>query len=362
MRNITTSLFLLLCIQVSSAVASNDRLVQPALIQSEMDKVLLLAIDKAGERLVAVGEQGTIIYSDDGGRDWLQATVPSSTLITDVHFFDRYKGWAVGHDGVVLATQDGGEHWDQLLDGKAINEFRVDALKQSLARLQSATGTDQEAYELMEYQLDDALVALEEGPSTPLLDVFFLDHEVGYALGAYGLFLKTVDAGQSWIYEGHLLPNPESFHLNKIYRTKNGNLLVMGEAGVLFESNDVGESWVAVDTPYQGSFFSAVESDALYLMGLRGNVFRRTEGNTSESRWEQVDIGMTATINDSVVVNGDAYLVGQGGAVLRQEGQGFKPFSQRGLRSFSGVEVSEGSLITVGEGGVGKIQLNGVVK
>src|SRR5690606_13540205 len=77
---------------------------------------------RAGDRVVAVGDRGHIIYSDDEGQHWRQAETPTSVLLTAVCFADAEHGWAVGHDAVVLGTRDGGATWvlqysDALDDG-----------------------------------------------------------------------------------------------------------------------------------------------------------------------------------------------------------------------------------------------------
>lgn len=61
----------------------------------QMDKAatsMLLDIAKAGDRLVAVGERGHILYSDDKGESWVQAAVPTSVMLTRV--FSRRPNWA----------------------------------------------------------------------------------------------------------------------------------------------------------------------------------------------------------------------------------------------------------------------------
>ena len=72
---------------------------------------LLIDIARAGERLVAVGERGHVLYSDDSGQRWIQAPVPVSVMLTAVWFLDAQHGWAVGHDGMIIATDDGGASW-----------------------------------------------------------------------------------------------------------------------------------------------------------------------------------------------------------------------------------------------------------
>ena len=60
---------------------------------------MLLDIAAAGERLVAVGERGHILVSEERGESWRQVEVPTTAMLTRVFFFDETLGWAVGHDG-----------------------------------------------------------------------------------------------------------------------------------------------------------------------------------------------------------------------------------------------------------------------
>ncbi|MDO6748847.1 WD40/YVTN/BNR-like repeat-containing protein, partial [Gilvimarinus sp. 1_MG-2023] len=94
-----------------------DPLQTPAQTSAKAHTALLLDITQAGERLVAVGAFGHILYSDDQGASWQQAQVPVSVTLTAVSFADARHGWAVGHDGIILATEDGGLNWRKQLDG-----------------------------------------------------------------------------------------------------------------------------------------------------------------------------------------------------------------------------------------------------
>ena len=72
---------------------------------------------RAGERLVAVGERGRIILSDDNGVTWRQVHSPTSVTLTHVTFATPVDGWAVGGMGIVLHSADGGLSWTKQLDG-----------------------------------------------------------------------------------------------------------------------------------------------------------------------------------------------------------------------------------------------------
>ena len=85
---------------------------QPAEIAPLAATSLLLDLAQAGERIVAVGERGHVLLSDDKGATWRQAkSVPTRVMLTAVYFADAEYGWAVGHDETILNTTDGGETW-----------------------------------------------------------------------------------------------------------------------------------------------------------------------------------------------------------------------------------------------------------
>jgi photosystem II stability/assembly factor-like uncharacterized protein len=130
-------------------------------------------------------------------------------------------------------------------------------------------------------------------------------------------------------------------------------------------SVDLGDTWNRVDVPYDGSLFSIAEAGELYVMGLRGTLlkmlYRKSsmdgEGFTTVE-WREIQLDITSTINDSVLIEGELFLVGQDGILLRQKNNGFEPFNTRGLRSYSAVTFSGSHLVLVGEGGVSRILLN----
>ena len=107
--------------QSAGAAAYVDVLDLPAKPSALARQSPLLDLAQAGKRLVAVGQRGHILYSDDDGRHWQQAGVPVSVDLTAVAFPSPEQGWAVGGDGVVLHSADGGASWQKQLDGRQIN-------------------------------------------------------------------------------------------------------------------------------------------------------------------------------------------------------------------------------------------------
>lgn len=159
---------------------------------------MMLDTAKAGKRLVAVGEHGYILLSDDGGKSFRQAeSVPVSLTLTAVTFTDARNGWAVGHGSTIIYTQDGGETWKQ---------------------------------QHRDLQADQ-----------PLLTVYFSDADHGWATGIWSLLLATEDGGETWSQVE--LPVPANrkradVNLYKLFGTHEGNFYATGEQELVLHSAD----------------------------------------------------------------------------------------------------------------------------
>ena len=344
--------------------AVEDVLETPALESAMASETLLLDIAKAGKRLVAVGSRGHIVLSDDNGVTWRQAKVPVSVLLTAVSFADEKNGWAVGHGGVILHSSDAGANWQKQFDGNQANKSIVSQTEETIVNLQnrlsSASEESMDDLELQleqaQYMLDDANQDAEVGASKPFLDVLFSNKNEGFAVGAYGFIFKTEDGGKQWKNYVQRIPNPDRFHLNTITELAGGTLLIGGEAGVMFKSEDRGETWAAVDSPYDGSFFGVLgtgEPDVAIAFGLRGHLFRSEDAGQT---WTAVESTTESTLMaGSYDGAGKISIVGNSGSILLSK-DGGRTFSEtireNRLGNVSVVYVDKERMVIVGENGV----------
>ena len=58
-----------------------------------------------------MGENGLILHTDDGGKNWSSKTHITRKTLRDVMFLDSQNGWAVGENGLTLFTNNGGQNW-----------------------------------------------------------------------------------------------------------------------------------------------------------------------------------------------------------------------------------------------------------
>ena len=107
---------------------------RPATVTPRAATGLITSIAAAGTRLVAVGERGRILISDNDGVNWRQVESPTSVTLTRVVFADAQDGWTMGQMGVVLFTADAGRTWRRQLDGDQANAIMLRAAQSRAAK------------------------------------------------------------------------------------------------------------------------------------------------------------------------------------------------------------------------------------
>lgn len=360
-----------MALSAPAAFALADVIETPARETSLAPSQLLTDAATAGDRIVAVGERGHIIVSDDEGASWSQGQVPVSVTLTGVDFPTANAGWVVGHSGVVLHSDDRGDTWSVQLTGIGAAELAIEGKEARAEALEAqiAEAPEDEKGDL-EWALDDLLFSLENlrsdldiGPVNPLLDVWFENDQHGFVVGAYGMILRTRDGGETWQDWSGQLENPTGFHLNAITRITGGALVIVGEAGQIHVSVDNGETWELRTSPYEGSLFGVISTgqvNEILAFGLRGNILLSTDLGKS---WKIVPNDAKATLNDGAVAeDGRITLVGNGGAVL-VSGNGAESFREHFRSERAGVmsvvPVSDTDILIVGEDGVHRTDARG---
>lgn len=239
---------------------------QPAMKRSYASEEMLLAATRAGGRLVAVGDHGVVLLSDDEGKTYRQArAVPTRATLTAVSFADEMNGWAVGHWGAIMHSADGGETW---------NLQRRD------------TSVDR-----------------------PLFSVYFADVRHGLAVGLWSLLLATADGGKTW-NEVKLSAPPDGGKADRnlfaIFANGKGSIFIAAEKGTVLRSDDGGGTWSYLNTGYKGSFWTgcALKDGTLLVGGLRGTIYRSSDdGRTWSAAASGTQSSITGLIEDGAKVH-----------------------------------------------------------
>lgn len=269
---------------------------------------LLLDAALTSDALVAIGERGTILRSTDQASTWSPVASPTRATLTAVAFAPNSpSGWAVGHDATILVTTDGGRTW--------IRQYQGPNLENSF------------------------------------LDVLAVDNHHVIAVGAYGLYLATFDAGKTWTPRKLA---DDDYHFNRISRGPTGTLYLAGEHGTLLRSSDAGATWTALRTPYTGSFYGVLPLDERTLLahGLSGQIFRSTDDGET---WTHISAARPALLAAAVRTKANHILLaGQSRTLLfsRDAGLTFTPAPDPPAYAIAELlELPSGQLLSVGETG-----------
>lgn len=252
-----------------------------AATQLAVDRMQLNTLNQSKAAMVAGGELGTMLYSNDQGKHWLPAKVSNNrqALINQISFApDGMEGMAVGHEGWILHTTDGGLTWQE--------------------------------------------VAFDEKNGEPLMGIARLPSGAWIAVGAFGRALRSDAQGKNWA--PLVLPAAvEDKHMNRIVGSADGQRwLIVGERGLVLRSTDSGDTWTVVEPFYNGSLYNALAlpNGGWLAYGMRGNVFHTAGG---DAPWTASEMPVQASFySHSLRPDGTIVLVGQGSLVATSKDGG----------------------------------------
>jgi photosystem II stability/assembly factor-like uncharacterized protein len=269
--------------------------------------------------VIAVGEQGTLLRSQNAGESWSQlpfpnngplyaahfmdeekgfvggeaglfrsnapnlswspVPLPAERQIWDIHFVDDLRGFCVGSEGAIFKTTDGGETW----------ALKPSGTEQNLARIQFPTPQvgyiTPKGYSWAILKTTDGGETWNTLPIQPIeglsnLDaLYFTDENTGYLGGWYlSAFMKTENGGQTW-------SDMSENQTEQVYSIDFVNESIgyaVGWNGMLRRTADAGATWQALNMPvgdeyvfYKVLFVNAQRG---FVAGSNGLILRTENG------------------------------------------------------------------------------------
>ncbi len=231
------------------------------MLETGVQKAIYEVDFATAEEGVAVGQDGIVLKTGDGGKTWTRIPVElplQDWQVAQPHYFAVSRGadaqhlWAVGPVGAIIRSQDGGETWENL-------SLWCDLSFENFATSDPA---------------DDPESTLRMNPCDVTLNgVSFPTNTDGWVTGEFGIILRTKDGGATWQRQRnvHNLPKytrPELseeeavrqripplyiedlFLIDVDFRSAQEGY-VTGESGTLLQTTDGGETWTNIPS---GSF------------------------------------------------------------------------------------------------------------
>lgn len=178
-----------------------------------------------------------------------------------------------------------------------------------------------------------------------------------YAVGMRGLYSVSTDNGKTWqqqdLYIDPEWDEPEDFNLNGIVRLVDGGLLVAGEAGAVYWSED-GKDWTKDNAGSDATWFglTLLPNGGALLLGFGGAV---AYVDTYKGQWVLLDSGVQSSLFSATVLpSGKLLLGGQHGALLEWDGDvdsAFVPLASGTEASITAMAWQQGKLFLTSDQG-----------
>jgi len=228
----------------------------------------------------------SLLFISDCFSQWIVQNSGVSVNLYDVKFLNRYTGWAVGENGTVLKTTNGGNIWELIPNpsfgmGKILNCISV--IDSNYAYVVGAHSTY-----LKTTNGGNNWIIIRNGPwgsGGGLNSVFYLNKDTGWAVGDMRL-LFTKDGGKSFdSISLTVMINQYShdMHFKDLYTG------IMSCDGKCFKTTNSGYNWFDTNVPTGGWAYMflkiSVVDDYIWLVGNGKKVFRSTDYANS---WDTV--------------------------------------------------------------------------
>lgn len=256
------------------AASKSFRELEYRLEPGEFEKTEFTDIQFIGEIGWAVGRNGVLLYTDDGGASW-QLEKWGSFGFRDIHMLSVKKGFIAADNGYLFRTDDGGETWQAI-------EF--------------------------------------ENFSSNLNSVTF-HNNTGVVTTDRGGVIITYDAGKTWRlgYLAEARKKNRWVNINRAFLLNDYNIWIVGDEGLILNSTDGGRSWDNhrfMERSYLAVHF--ISDTAGFIGGEKGTILVTDDGG---EKWIRVKVS-TPRINDMVAFGPGIVAVGENGTVLRSDAHG----------------------------------------
>ncbi|MEL6971011.1 MAG: YCF48-related protein [Bacteroidota bacterium] len=271
----------------------------------------------------AVGANGTIIKTTDGGLSWTPLTSGVSSSLRGVHFIDSNTGYVVGFpeqtgEEVVLITTDGGVTWDRQSPSGFTSYYDVDIIgSNNGAVVGTSNGNGVTLWPTGGSTFNYFIPVF----GTELNGVDFLDTNagpssaVGWAVGDGGTIIKSSSGGVLW----NIQTSPTTEDLLDVSCTDVNTCWAVGWNSII-GTIDGGTTWSSLSfppTPPLSLFYSVAftDSNTGWVVGFQGSILHTTDGGAN---WEIQTSGTSENLFGVFFTDANTgWAVGEEGTILK---------------------------------------------
>lgn len=229
-----------------------------------------------GHTIIAVGDRGIILRSENFGATWSKPFSRTEERLLDVSFLDFNNGMVssanlAGGFSIVLQTFLGGRQWlerDILLQKELWAIEYINALTAIVVGAEGAIAKTLDG--------GSSWRTINSPTANDLLGIDFINDKSGFVVGSSGTLLQTSDGGNTWTPQ---TVNPKLTFWSLAFSDSSTGYIV-GENGTILKSNDAGLSWTKQTTGLTETLFGVafVTPDTGIVVGQNGAILQTTDG------------------------------------------------------------------------------------
>lgn len=282
------------------------------------------SIDAGANDTILCGQAAQLNAVADN--NWMALTSPTTNNLNSIYFTDVNTGYAVGANGTILKTINGGGSWTSQTSGTSSGLNSIYFINTSIGYAVGSKGAfDHEILKTTNGGANWISILASNDGSGWLNSVFFTDANTGYAVGGggggNGIILKTTNGGTNWTTQ------TSSYNLNAVkFLDANIGYAVGGDFKgnrIIVKTTNGGVSWATIHSASSvGKLISGcfINADTGYATGYSGTILKTTDGGVNLTKQTS---GTTAWIYSVFFSNANiGYAVGEGGTILRTTNEG----------------------------------------
>ncbi|HUW13030.1 MAG TPA: YCF48-related protein, partial [Anaerolineae bacterium] len=228
------------------------------------------------DRAWAVGGGGVILHTENGGHTWVMQDSGTTAALHDLCLQEAGSGWAVGAGGTILHTGDGGLNWQ----GQASGSNR-DLLALHCEDAETAWAVGEGGTILHTADGGQGWQPQNSTTAGPLRGISFGDESNGWAVGGIGQILHTSNGGTTWAAQ----TSPAARELNGVFATSATQVWAAGNAGTILHSSNGGGNWATHDSGTPENLTAIAAGDGSTVMAV-GHVRQMRFSGDAGSTWE----------------------------------------------------------------------------
>jgi photosystem II stability/assembly factor-like uncharacterized protein len=232
----------------------------------------------------AVGSNGTVVGTSDGGVHWFTEASAVTYDLYGVSFThdsssSTYDGWAVGWAGTIVHTTDGGSSWTKQDSGTDADLYSI-----SCADASDCTAVGWDGTVVHSSNGGTHWSLQDSGTDEDLLGVTFIDSAHGWAVGTNGAIVTTSNGGTTWsaqstgvtsaLYAVSFADSTHGWAVGENEEGTGGTILVTNDGGLTWNQNTAGYPLYSVSVQkISGNYVG-------WAVGDRGTIMKTTGGTT----------------------------------------------------------------------------------